>query len=82
MAVYKTRGGAFFQVYSWNEAEEQRHYFEALTREELDKLVTTTDNLEIVDSAAIEEPPEAAAEASPEANGVRPCSCHAEASPG
>lgn len=67
VSVYKTRGGAFFRVYSWNEGEDQKHYFEALDREALDKMVTTIDNLEIVDSAAIEEPPEAAAEASPEA---------------
>ena len=67
VAVYKTRGGAFFRVYSWHQNDTQRFHFEAITRDELEKLVTATDNLEIVDRAAIEERPEAAAETSPEA---------------
>jgi len=63
--VYQTRGGAFFIVHSWDQDGDQKHYFEGTTRQNLDRLVTEQDGLEIVDEGILQSPPEAAAETKP-----------------
>lgn len=63
--LHQTRGGAFFIVHKWAVMEHWKFHFEAVTRDEVTRLVQSMDNLEIVDEAAIAEPPEAAAEAEP-----------------
>ena len=65
--LYQTRGGAFFLVHKWAVDDLWKFHFEAMTRDEVSRLVERTDNLEIVDEGAINEPPEAEAEAEPSA---------------
>jgi hypothetical protein len=72
--LYQTRGGAFFVVYvwevpsrQWGEEPTKKTSFEALSREEVDRIVTKTQNLEIIDEKVLEGPPEATAEAAPAA---------------
>jgi hypothetical protein len=60
--IRKTRAGAFFEVYSWTERGQRQHHFRALTRDTLDRLITETPDLKIIDQAAIDEAPEVAAE--------------------
>jgi hypothetical protein len=63
--VFVNNGGALFVLHSWDVENNTKHYMEALTRSELDKLVSTMDNIEIIDEEALEAPPEASAEAEP-----------------
>lgn len=63
--LYQTRGGAFFIVHRWTAAGDPKFHFEAITRDEVSRLVQNKDNLEIIDETAIAEPPEAAAEPEP-----------------
>jgi predicted HicB family RNase H-like nuclease len=74
VTVYRTRGGAFFKVIEWEESSKDKYgdwqtvakvHFEPISHEELTKLVAETDNLEIVDNAVLDDPPEAEAEAKP-----------------
>jgi hypothetical protein len=65
--LYRTRGGAFFIVHEWTVDEREKVYFEASTREQVQRLVERTDNLAILDEDILADPPEAAEEASPSA---------------
>jgi predicted HicB family RNase H-like nuclease len=69
--IYLTRGGAFFAVHTWDVKvhdgfggleTKNKVYVEALSREEVDKLVET-ENMEIVNEKALTLPPEAVSEA-------------------
>jgi predicted HicB family RNase H-like nuclease len=65
--IYITKGGAFFIVHAWEVPESlnrdafSKHYVEAISRDELDRLVVRQ-NLEIVDESVVQPPPEATAE--------------------
>jgi predicted HicB family RNase H-like nuclease len=60
VTLYQTRGGAFFIVHAWeNDEGHAKIYFEAMSREEVRRLVERTDNLAIVNSKILDEPPEA-----------------------
>lgn len=67
--VYLNKGGAFFILHQWQvefeETVRSKHYMEAVTRAELEALVTDMDNFEIVDDEALQSPPEAGAEPEP-----------------
>lgn len=63
--LYQSRGGAFFLVHKWEVDGNWKYLFESMSRSEVDRLVEKTDNLEIIDEAAITEPPEAEAESEP-----------------
>jgi hypothetical protein len=60
--VYRTKGGAFFEVDSWGPAGQEKHLFTALSREDLEHRLMTQDNVEIVDNSILEDPPEASAD--------------------
>jgi hypothetical protein len=70
--IYVTKGGAFFVVHVWqiweNDIDEKvsRHYFEAISGDELDRLVTR-ENIEIIDENVLLPPPEAVDEVEPAA---------------
>lgn len=72
VTIYKTRGGAFFEVFLWNEFDREwqeynkKVYFQAISRDYLDQLVQRRDNLEIIDNSVLADPPEAEATANPE----------------
>jgi predicted HicB family RNase H-like nuclease len=66
--VYQTMGGAFFAVHTWEVPDpagdrgvKAKAYFEALSREEVQKLVET-EQMEIHNEEALTLPPEAEAE--------------------
>ena len=68
--LYQTRGGAFFAVHVWevpdsNDIPRSKVYFEAMSRDELQRMVERGDNLTILNSGILEEPPEAEAEEAP-----------------
>lgn len=63
--IYQTRGAAFFIVHKWAVDDRWKFHFEAVSREEVNRIIEKTDNLEIIDEAAISSPPEAEAEAEP-----------------
>lgn len=63
--LYQTRGGAFFTVHKWEVDGKEKVYFEAVSRDEVLRLVERTNNLEIIDDSVLQDPPEAAAEAAP-----------------
>jgi len=74
--LYKTRGGAFFIVHEWEVKIEgkrgyedeikEKVYFEAMSREEVARLIQKQNNLEIIDTSILNEPPEAEEEDKPE----------------
>jgi hypothetical protein len=72
VSVYQTRGGAFFEVHSWeersgpNDALEPRVYFEPVTRHDLEQLMSVG-NIDVVDEQALTLPPKAGAESEPNA---------------
>lgn len=59
--IYQTAGKAFFAVHRKTDEPDGQPIFEALTLDQLQKLVSSQDNFEIVDENAIESPPEAVA---------------------
>lgn len=63
--LYQTRGGAFFIVHTWNVEGKEKVYFEATTRDGVQRLVESTDNLAILNDDILKDPPEASAEQSP-----------------
>jgi len=70
--IYQTRGGAFFIVHRWGVPNpdwkgilDTKVQFESISRAELDRLVATADQLEIINADAISAPPEAAEESEP-----------------
>ncbi len=63
--VYQTRGGAFFIVHTWQVDGQWKHHFETISRDEIQRLIEKGDQFEIIDEAAITEPPEAVAESEP-----------------
>lgn len=63
--LYQTRGGAFFIVHQWGTRDRVKEHFEPISRDDVARLIAKADNLTILDSAALEEPPEAAAEGEP-----------------
>ena len=65
--LYQTRGGAFFVVHVWEVRDfdgdrREKSYAEAMTFDEVRRLVSGANDLEILDSRALEEPPEAVEE--------------------
>jgi hypothetical protein len=69
--VYITKGGAFFVVHVWEICENDidkitKQYFEAISRDELDRLVLRQ-NIEIIDESVLQPPPEAVDEVEPAA---------------
>jgi hypothetical protein len=65
--LYLSRGGAFFLVHEWDVDGRAKFRVEPLSREELGRVITNTDNLEIMDEAIINAPPEAEDRAESEA---------------
>jgi HicB family len=72
--VFINKGGAFFVVHEWETPATQdrdgitKHYFEAITRDELDRLITRKgESIEIIDESIFELPPETTAESEPSA---------------
>jgi hypothetical protein len=80
--VYLNRGRAFFIVHEWSEVVDsgyasienrvwetkvEKHYFEPITREGVEQLITRQNNIEILDEAALAVPPEAEEEGEPSA---------------
>ena len=67
--VYLNNGGAFFVLHHWevgkDELARSKTYMEAMTREEIEKLVKDQDNFQIIDDEALQPPPEAEAESEP-----------------
>lgn len=63
--LYRTRGGAFFIVHLWTVDEKQKAYFEAVNRDGVQRVLDRANNLEILNEAILDAPPEA--EASPSA---------------
>jgi predicted HicB family RNase H-like nuclease len=61
--IYVNAGGAFFIVHEWETDEKRKTFFEAATREGVEKLFLTNNNVEVIDNEALAEPPEAEAEA-------------------
>lgn len=63
--LYQTRGGAFFIVHTWQTGGKEKVYFEAITRDGVQRLVERTDNLIILNDEILSDPPEASEEQSP-----------------
>jgi hypothetical protein len=68
--LYQTKGGAFFAVHEWEVPDPYDHdgtktktFAEALSRDEIDRMVARTMDLEIVNEKALALPPEASDEA-------------------
>jgi hypothetical protein len=59
VTLYQTRGAAFFAVHLWTVDEVVKVYFESFTREGVARLVEHIDNLTILDSSILQDPPEA-----------------------
>lgn len=65
--VYQTRGGAFFIVHKTDPGKDEQYkfQFEAISREEIDRLIARGGEIEIIDASVLAEPPEAASEEEP-----------------